>query len=63
MRMQATIEVRYSVENVHSSNAAAASDAPSSRSRSVVMPAISNTLRHTRAARSRPAVFRSTVRL
>ncbi len=63
MRMHDTIEVRYSVENVQRSNAADASDAPSSRSTSAEIPAMSNTLRQTRAARSRPAALRSTVRL
>ena len=55
--------VRFSVENVQSSNAADASVAPSSNRRQTEMPAMSNTLRHTRAARSRPAALRSTVRL
>ena len=44
MRMHDTIEVRYSVENVQRSNAADASDAPSSKSTSAEIPAMSNTL-------------------
>jgi len=64
IRMHETIDVRYSVENVQRSNAADASDAPSSVSSTPAeMPAISKTLRHTRVARSRPAALRSTVRL
>ena len=62
-RMQATIDVRSSVEKVHRSNAAAASAAPSSVSTSAEMPATSNTARQTRDARPRPGAFRSTVRL